>query len=156
MHQRIRRCARRELEFSLFPIYPSCPHNPVDLTNAVARERLLYGLRSNTADNSTRAIERWLAASPVRKHGAFVDGCARHCDDGERQIDPIEMRVNHTNPLQAFDAWYAALSDAKKARRVWKQPGTYPCRTCCGPVLAAAPAEAPALKWRPSRVTRPH
>ena len=77
-------------------------------------------------------MQNWLSTSKLREHGAFMDGCARHCDFGEHAVEPLQMRVHNANPLQAFAAWYAALSDASNARTVWKQRGDYPCRTCCG------------------------
>jgi len=86
--------------------------------------------------NATRAMRRWLGASTVA-HGAFMDGCSRHCDGGLRSVDPLRMQVDSVTPLRAFAVWRASLGRASEegvasARRVWFQPGSYPCGACCG------------------------
>jgi hypothetical protein len=80
--------------------------------------------------NSTSAMHTWLASSNM-PHGAFMDGCSRHCDGPTANVSPLKMHVvGGTSPLQALATWYTTR--AAMARRVWQQSASFPCGACCG------------------------
>ena len=58
------------------------------------------------------AVRGWLAGSATR-HGAFVDGCDRHCDGGANvslpDLFPLGMQAEGLSPLQALAACVVGL-----------------------------------------------
>jgi len=70
--------------------------------------------------NLSKAIHLTLLDNTPVRHGAFIDECNRHCDDG----DPPPLRLaairadDGMNPLQAFHKWY---SDTRRSS--WSQYG---------------------------------
>jgi len=56
------------------------------------------------AQSLSSAIHTQLLARRQPRHGAFIDVCARHCDDNVRQ--PYGIAVDGVTPLQAFALWH--------------------------------------------------
>lgn len=79
------------------------------------------------ARNMSDAIREQLLAHRRPRHGAFIDACARHCDDGVRQLHRVT--VDGVTPLQAFALWYAPKVVARNnthmphSRTLWEAPG---------------------------------
>lgn len=73
----------------------------------------------------------------LRAHGAFIDVCERHCDDGVRQMH--NLTVDGATPLQAFALWYGTqdqgtythtpnrtaheINHSRHPRTLWEMPG---------------------------------
>ena len=73
------------------------------------------------AQSLSHAIHHGLfAAAQGVRHGAFVDTCNRHCDDGIAL--PFNLTVDSTNPWQSFAIWYG--SDHNNSRTLWEVRGT--------------------------------
>lgn len=71
--------------------------------------------------STTKSVAR---SRPSRvRHGFFLDGCNRHCDDGASNAS---MQVASSTPLQALAQWYG-----RSQRTRWVQPGNFPCASCC-------------------------
>ena len=108
-----------------------------DLASAVVRELGLRGQAPGAAPGA-----RWHGA----RHGAFIDGCDRHCDEGLAL--PMRISAEGATPFQAFASWYANATDARQA--LWQQAATaYPCADCCNAACStsdlavAVPPSAP-------------
>jgi len=72
------------------------------------------------AHNLSSAIREQLLARRRPRHGAFIDVCERHCDDGVKR--PHNVTVDGVTPLQAFALWYAS-SQVAHSRTLWEAPG---------------------------------
>jgi O-palmitoleoyl-L-serine hydrolase len=79
------------------------------------------------ARNMSSAIREQLLARR-RPHGAFIDVCARHCDDGVKQLNGIS--VDGVTPLQALALWYFpevahnhTHDHTPHSRTLWEAPG---------------------------------
>ena len=77
--------------------------------------------RAEYGANLSAAIRSWLLANTHIRHGAFLDMCSRHCDDG--MPPPLQMGAilaeGGISPLQAFAAWHRGLT----SRTLWTQEG---------------------------------
>ena len=81
------------------------------------------------ADNLTVAVQTWVDESSHLQHGAFLDACDRHCDDGfPPPLYAPGIRTHEgVSPLQAFAQWHRGVS----ARKMWRQaemPSQVPIR----------------------------
>ena len=73
------------------------------------------------AGNLSSAVHEQLLSRRWPHHGAFIDACGRHCDDGLAQ--PLQNpTVDAHTPLQAFALWHATRH-LMHARAVWEAPG---------------------------------
>jgi len=72
------------------------------------------------AHELSSAIREQLLGRRRPRHGAFIDVCARHCDDGVKW--PHTVTVDGVTPLQAFARWYASRQVAH-SRTLWEAPG---------------------------------
>jgi hypothetical protein len=85
--------------------------------------------------NLTRRMRTWIntSAEVGVRHGAFMDGCNRHCDGAANaslpDLFPLSMQVDGVTPLQSLARWHGG---GVGSQALWIQPGTYPCATCCG------------------------
>ena len=77
--------------------------------------------------NLTESIRRWLAHT--LHHGAFIDGCSRHC----QHAVAAGPTANGTTNLRALEDWWRAPPQQRQADRqaLWEQRGAYPCASCC-------------------------
>ena len=79
------------------------------------------------AQNLSHAIRNGLFPAghhrppPHVRHGAFIDTCNRHCDDGIAL--PFKVDVDGANPLQAFAIWYGGNGSSNKSRSLWEADG---------------------------------
>jgi len=74
------------------------------------------------AQNLSSAIHTQLLARRQPRHGAFIDVCARHCDDNVRQ--PQSIAVDGVTPLQAFALWHSAHATHTRTR-TWTHTQTH-------------------------------
>jgi hypothetical protein len=64
------------------------------------------------AKRLSRAIHDELLEDRRTQHGAFIDTCDRHCDDGVKR--PHKVNVDGTTPLQAFALWRASARNTPR------------------------------------------
>jgi hypothetical protein len=84
------------------------------------------------------AIERGLfgggAQQPV--HGAFVDGCHRHCDGLPDGGNVMAINATGVTWLQALAQWYEGTAAPGETSAKWltlqQAAAHYPCASCCG------------------------
>ena len=85
--------------------------------------------------NLTRILRSWMTSclGVGVRHGAFMDGCERHCDGAANaslsDLFPLSMQVDGVTPLQSLARWHRG---GVGSQTLWLQPGVYPCATCCG------------------------
>ena len=105
---------------------PDCASSPtcVDaysrrLSRAIHDELLNRG-RPHTMRASTAplVVPPMLLVPP--RHGAFIDTCERHCDDGVKR--PHTVFVDGVTPLQAFALWHSSAL-VPHARTAWEMDG---------------------------------
>lgn len=81
------------------------------------------------AQNLSNAIHEQLLGRRRPRHGAFIDVCERHCDDGIKRIHKVT--VDGATPLQAFAEWYMrdqgshnhTRDHTTHSRTLWEAPG---------------------------------
>ena len=81
---------------------------------------------------SVRAFGTYVAGSMRAllrpPHGAYLDGCFRHCSTNDRAYD---VRMGGTDAAHAAAAWYAVGSAALPNAGFWEQQASFPCKQCC-------------------------
>jgi hypothetical protein len=73
------------------------------------------------------------AAATRPAHGAFIDGCYRHCDyvaSGGGGSSVANITAQGLTPLQAIAKWYGQ-SGPDKALLIEQAAPVFPCPTCC-------------------------
>jgi len=103
----------------------SCEMNPSCAAAPACVE--LYAQRLSHAIHQGLLAADMHLPSPHVRHGAFIDMCDRHCDDGIAL--PFNLTVDGANPLQAFARWYGAKED-NQSRTVWEVEGNLTMKSC--------------------------